>query len=157
HAAADDDDLAADWQRGQILRLAQGFDVLDGVVHAGHSAVFDAQSVHARESDAEEDRIVIAAQLRERNVAPEDFAGLHLDVADRQQIVDFMLRDTARDRVSGNAVLVESAEFGARVVHRDLVTQRRQPVSAGQSGRPAADYRDVFAAGGADLEQLHAG
>ncbi len=64
HAAADHDDAAADRQRGEVARLAQAGDVVDGVLDAGNVLVGEAEGVDAGKADAEEDRVEILAAAR---------------------------------------------------------------------------------------------
>ena len=64
HAAADDDDAAADRQRGEVVRLAELGDVVDRVGDAGERLVGKAERVDAGKADAEEDRVVVARGAR---------------------------------------------------------------------------------------------
>ena len=97
------------------------------------------------EADAEEHRVVIAAQLLERHVAAERDAVLHRDPAGRQDEGDFARGEVVGRLVGGDAVFVEAARFLALLEDRRLVAGDGERVGAGQSRRTGADDRDALA------------
>ena len=71
HAAADDDDPAADRQRRQVLGLAEEGDVVDRVGDVLEIALaLEAELVGRRQAEAEKDRVVIAPERFDRDRAP---------------------------------------------------------------------------------------
>jgi hypothetical protein len=88
---------------------------------------------------------------------PSAVLGPHLDAADGQQPVDLLLRKAVHRLVGRQAVFVQAAELGLVVEQGHRMAQHRQPVSAGQPGRPGADHRHALAAGRRAREQRRTG
>ena len=153
HAATDDDDATTDGQAGQVAVLAQILDVAHGVEYTGNGFVGQAQGIDRTQTRGKKHRIEIAAQLRKSHVDADALANVRGDAADRQQPVDLALRDIVLDLVGSDAVLVETAEFGPRFEHADVVAEHGQPVRARQAGRAAADHGDALATGRRTREQ----
>src|SRR5690606_24891101 len=147
HAAADDDDAAADRQRAEVGGLAQIGDVLDGSVDAGGVLALGAQRVDAGEPHAEEHGAVGGGELGEEDVAAERPAVLDRDATDRGDIVDLGLGEIVRRLVGGNAVLVEAAGLGLRLEDDDVVAVDRQAVRGGEAGGTGADDGDLLSGG----------
>ncbi len=77
----------------------------------------------------------------------------HLDTADFQYPAHFTLCEVVDRFVGGNTVFVQSAELAVAVEDDDVIPEYREPVGAGQAGRPAADDRHSFASLVTSLKQ----
>ena len=92
----------------------------------------------------------------QRQVAPQRLAVLDRDAADLQQPVDLGLREVAGRLVGGDAVFVQPAGLGPRVVEHHVMPVHRQPVRAGQSRRPRPHHRHPLARRRRAGEGMHA-
>ena len=75
-AAADHDDPPPHRHRAEVARGAHLFDEIHCVHHAAQVLAFHRQCAHARETDREEDRIVLLAQRVEIHITPKRYAVL---------------------------------------------------------------------------------
>src|SRR5688572_14845109 len=145
-AAADDDHLAANLEVSLVGRLAQIGDVADGIGDARQLILaLQTQRIDAGETEAQEHRIEVAAQLIERDVTAERLTCLHGDAADGEHEIDLGLGEVVDGLVGGDAVFVEATELVLGVEDRDVVAKRRQAMRARQAGGPAANHSDALA------------
>ncbi len=154
HAAADDDDAPADRDGGLVRRLPQFRNEIDGVDDARKVFAFRAERVDAGKAHAEEDGVEIGSEVGEGEVAAELQAVLHLDAADREHVVDFVLREIVDRLVGGDAVFVEAAGFLARLEDHDVVAVHGEAMGAGKARRSGADDGDRLAGARRALVEL---
>ena len=146
HATADDNNSPADRQLAQILCLAQFRDVIDGVQYAVELLTVDAEFVDAAKSKAEEHGVIFAAQIVQRELAPERLPVANIDAADCEDELHFGLREVLDRLVSSNPVLVQATRLVVAIEHDNVVTQHRQAMRARQSRRAATYYGHALAA-----------
>ncbi len=154
HAAANDDDAAADRQLRQILSLPKDGDELDGILDAVALLTLGAQGIDAGKAEAKKHRIVARSQLRQMEIAAERLAVLDCDAADRGDVVDFGLGKIVDALVGGDAVFVEPAGFRPGLQDGDVMAVAGEPVRRGKTGRTGANYRDLLAGGCRPLVEL---
>src|SRR5208283_2752661 len=116
HAAADDDDPSADRQRGKVLRLPEARDIVDGVDDVFEFALpWQSQFIGGAEAHAKKDRVVVAAQVFELDVAAQRLSAPDLDAADRENEGGFLGREIVDGLIGGDAIFVEAAGLLARL------------------------------------------
>ena len=92
-------------------------------------------------------------QAVEREVAAQLLLGAHLDAADGQQPLHFLLREVARRLVAGQAIFVEAAQLGPRIEQHHVMPAHGQAMRAGQARRARAHHSHALARGCGALEQ----
>jgi hypothetical protein len=138
----------------KILGLADLGDVVDRVHHAGQFFALGLQRLDAGKAHAEEDRVIVATQRRQGDVAAQRLVVADLDAADLEQEVDFRAGEMIRHLVFGDAVFVEAAGMGASLIDHDIMAQHRQAMGAGQARRAGTDHRDLAAGEGRPGERM---
>ena len=103
------------------------------------------QRAPALASDRPQDRIVHRLDLLEAHVATDARRESRLDAAEGEDAVDLAVEEPPRRAVAGNAVAHHAAERLVVVVDRAPVAAPAELVRGGESGRPAADDRDMLA------------
>ena len=145
HAAADDDDPPPDRQRGLVLRLTQGRDIVDRVGDVFELALArQAELVGRPEPHGEKHGVVVASELVELDVLAEGDAVLRLDAADRQDEGGLLGGEVVDRLVGGDAVFVEAARLAARLEDRDVDAGDGERVRAGEARGPGADDRHAL-------------
>ena len=139
---------------GEIGRLAQIADEVDGVVDALCGLAFGAEGVDAAEAHAEEHRIILGCEVGQGEVLAEQLAGLDGDAADGGDVVHLGLRKAVGRLVGGDAVFVEAARLGLAVEDHDIVTVHGEPVGGREAGGARADNGDALAGRGCAGEEL---
>ena len=113
--------------------------------YAGHVLAFEGQRVDAGQSHAEEHRVEILPQLRQRDVAAERLAVLDADTADTHDERHLGLREVVRHLVGGDAVFVQAARLGPGFEDGDVMAAQRQAMGAGETSGAGADHGDALA------------
>ena len=155
-AAADDDHLAPDRERRFVLRLAELRDIGDGILDTRHILARNAQGIHPGKAHGKEDRIEIAPQIGEGNIAPQGHAAADLDAAQGENESHLGLGEVMHGLVGGDAVFVKAADFLPRLEHHNIVTKTRQAVRCGKAGGAAAHDGNFLPAQGCPHERLQA-
>ncbi|ENN89851.1 hypothetical protein RHSP_80435 [Rhizobium freirei PRF 81] len=155
HAAAENDDAAADGDVGLAAGLAQLGDVGDSIGDAIEVLAFGAQRVDAGKAEAEEDGVILRRQIGKAEIAAERLAVLDLDAADGEHVVDFLLGEVVDRLVGGDAVFVQAAGLFAGIEDSDVMTLDGKTMGTGKTGGAGADDGDLLAGGfGTRIELL---
>ena len=132
-AAAHDDDAHRGREHPAAIEGVEELDAGDAVLGVGAG---NRQRPPLLRPDRPEDRVEIALELLDRDVAPDLDAAARLDVAEREDAVDLGVEHVARRAVAGDAEAHHAAELVVRLEDR----RPRGPCRAGNApprGRPA--------------------
>ncbi len=144
HAAADDDDAAADRNISLRFRLTEVGDELHSIDHAEFVRAFDGERIDATETDTKENGIVLGLKVCQREVPAQHLAVQHIDATDGEDVIRFLLGDIVRRLVGGDAIFVEAAGLFAMVIDRHVEAVDGEAVCRRKTRRPRADDADRF-------------
>ncbi len=99
--------------------------------------------VHPGQPHAEKHRVMALLKFCQGEIGTEAAVVFDGDAADLHQPVKFGLGEVVGRLVGGDTVFVQPSALGPGIVDRDRMPVHRQPVGAGQPGRPGADNGDL--------------
>ena len=157
HAAANHHDAPTYRHLRQVFGLAQLRNKVHRIAQSAGLRLGNAYAVDPRQAQAQEYGVKFGGQPIEVHVAPQSGAVAHGNAANREQPLHLFLGEVVHGFVAGQAIFVQSAEFGLGVHQHHVVPVARQAVRAGQAGWPGADHGHAFARGRGAGEQGLAG
>ena len=141
-AAADHDDAPRGREHPAAVEVVEEFDAGDAVLGVGAG---NGQRSSPLRPDPPEDRVEVALEIVDSDVAPDPDAAADLDAVLANDAVDLRVELFARDAVAGDAEAHHAAEFFVGLEDRDRVALAPQEMRRREPGGTAADDRDALA------------
>ena len=155
HATPDHHHITANRHAAHVIGLSQISDEINGIGDTVFVLTFSAQCIDPTKADAKEHRVIFVSQPVQRHTLPHSNLVLKRDAANLHQPIHLTLSELIWGFVRCNAVFIQAARFGSRIIDHNVMPQHRQPVRTSQPRRTGPQYGHCFASDRSPGERMN--